>query len=1206
MKRVLTIRMGSLLTALAILFSLFPIPVAAVEAGWIDHAQMPEDYAEDASTVTINSAEELAWLAKTVNAGTTFQGKTIELTSNIDLVGSQWVPIGTKSHPFQGTLDGNGAVISGMQVSSDSGGLAGFFGYVQDAEIYDLELSSAVLTAQQTGIQRAGLLAGWVVGSTVSGVTVRDSSMEVTISGAAQFSSFGGLVGLVDFSESSGGSSSEISGCKATGITISYAGSADTSAAYTIDLGGWDGSAEFYLPVSLGGLVGAQGNPYHDKYRGAYGYPTSMDHCKAEDLTVTRTAGDGSLLEAIGGMIGSVQTAASVEDCSVEDLVADLTAEIPSTSLSDAILAGLYLGGVAGIFDGDSTMLRCSVIHGEVDSSVTGGHTDDSKNSGGFYGGLAGMLGASPGKTSDTRNPQHNHGLGSTLKACYSEIHFEVTAEESVRYVSSVRALNGTSSAIISITDTFCDITDITAEPTSPGNAYYPVYGYGYGVLSNAKNMQVSQLHPAAANTLYVGEAREPLSYTYHQVTNSSDSKVYASMGTSNAGNGFDLVTDLVRTYTYDTSVPAQGYGTDRLIFTEAGTYPITVEITNPDDPDSVVQFTKTVTVTPAPTSPEADSSAEILHQINSGDWHGSDTQDHILPSADEAVSIGYTITFDLLEVASMYEDASGDLWYSGEDFAYDFASPYDSFHDTTLTLAFTFDEGFQPSSEPITDQLSLESEILQPQWYAYTSDNNTLYIVCDVLADGGSPQTYEISLTGLTGTLSDSARAALRSSGRVNLKTTVQASGFLLGNDLEYAPTLHFKSQSEALCTFHVEGPQTWTVSYNLNGGTGDPNAYKAVSVMDGGTVAVAPAPIRSGYTFAGWSDGTILYQPGDALTVTGNLTLTAAWTENASPTPTPDPGDDSDQTPYLRFNSNGGTKFAPIEETDAFRINPYDDAEYGVHIPTRPGYCFTGWYRDSFLTRRVDEEESLLVNGYLTLFAGWEESIVPAMLNGSDHFAYIQGYADGTVRPNASITRAQVATIFFRLLDEGVRQDFLTTTHNFSDVAANDWANTAIATMSALGIIQGRSDGSFDPDAPITRAEFAAICARFASGGGTGGSAFTDISGHWAKAEIERAAALGWVWGFADGTFRPDAKITRAQAITMINRILNRLPEDKDDLLPGMNTWSDCRETDWYYLAIQEATNSHAFQPRDQIHERWTALTSTPDWSRYESTSV
>lgn len=113
-----------------------------------------------------------------------------------------------------------------------------------------------------------------------------------------------------------------------------------------------------------------------------------------------------------------------------------------------------------------------------------------------------------------------------------------------------------------------------------------------------------------------------------------------------------------------------------RLIFTEAGTYPITVEITNPDDPDSVVQFTKTVTVTPAPTSPEADSSAEILHQINSGDWHGSDTQDHFLPSVDEAVSIGYTITFDLLEVASMYEDASGDLWYSGEDFAYDFASP--------------------------------------------------------------------------------------------------------------------------------------------------------------------------------------------------------------------------------------------------------------------------------------------------------------------------------------------------------------------------------------------------------------------------------------------------------------------------------------------------------------------------------------------------
>lgn len=156
------------------------------------------------------------------------------------------------------------------------------------------------------------------------------------------------------------------------------------------------------------------------------------------------------------------------------------------------------------------------------------------KTAAGFYG-VGGHVRRFTRKNLRHKKPQHNHGLGSTLKACYSEIHFEVTAEESVRYVSSVRALNGTSSAIISITDTFCHITDITAEPTSPGNAYYPVYGYGYGVLSNAKNMQVSQLHPAAANTLYVGEAREPLSYTYHQVTNSSDSKVYASMGTSNA-----------------------------------------------------------------------------------------------------------------------------------------------------------------------------------------------------------------------------------------------------------------------------------------------------------------------------------------------------------------------------------------------------------------------------------------------------------------------------------------------------------------------------------------------------------------------------------------------------------------------------------------------------------------------------------------------
>ena len=362
--------------------------------------------------------------------------------------------------------------------------------------------------------------------------------------------------------------------------------------------------------------------------------------------------------------------------------------------------------------------------------------------------------------------------------------------------------------------------------------------------------------------------------------------------------------------------------------------------------------------------------------------------------------------------------------------------------------------------------------------------------------------------------------------------------------------------------------------------------------------------------------------FDAGTSLVTSGNLTAMVGATaidvpSNSAvtnlvayvePTPDPDPGTDpgtggGESDPYLRFDSNGGTDFAPIDgHGSSFSINPYEDEDYGTHIPSRPGYRFTGWYRDSRLARRVDEGETLRVTGSMTLFAGWEEMTVPALLNGDDHYAYIQGYADGTVRPNASITRAQVATIFFRLLDEDVREEYLTTSNRFPDVDEDYWANTAISTMAALGVINGRNNGTFDPGAYITRAEFAAICSRFDDSGVTGVSTLTDISGHWAEEEIRRAAALGWIHGFSDGTFRPDESITRAQAVTMINRVLCRQPEEADDLLPGMNTWTDCRADDWFYLAIQEAGNSHDYRPKDETYESWTVLHDTPDWSRYE----
>ena len=217
-----------------------------------------------------------------------------------------------------------------------------------------------------------------------------------------------------------------------------------------------------------------------------------------------------------------------------------------------------------------------------------------------------------------------------------------------------------------------------------------------------------------------------------------------------------------------------------------------------------------------------------------------------------------------------------------------------------------------------------------------------------------------------------------------------------------------------------------------------------------------------------------------------------------------------------------------------------------------------------------------------------------IPDMLNGDDHFAYVAGYTDGTVRPNAKITRAEVAMIFYRLLDEDVRAANENDSNAFSDVTDGMWFNTAVSTIARLDIVKGRSTEIFDPNAPITRAEFATICARFDHSKVESTESFSDIHGHWAEKFVERAAALGWVNGYMDGTFCPNATITRAEAMAMINRVLGRLPESEKDLLPGMKTWPDNADPSaWYYLTIQEATNGHTFERKaDGVHERWIKL--------------
>ena len=228
-----------------------------------------------------------------------------------------------------------------------------------------------------------------------------------------------------------------------------------------------------------------------------------------------------------------------------------------------------------------------------------------------------------------------------------------------------------------------------------------------------------------------------------------------------------------------------------------------------------------------------------------------------------------------------------------------------------------------------------------------------------------------------------------------------------------------------------------------------------------------------------------------------------------------------------------------------------------------------------------------------------------VPTGLNGDDHYAYIVGYPDSTVRPQDGITRAEVATIFFRLLTDETRNANSTKSNSYSDVAEGAWYNHAVSTLSAMGIVKGDSNGKFNPNAPITRAEFAAIAARFDDKANTTAVDFSDIASHWAKNEISAAANNGWINGYTDGTFRPNNKITRAEAMTLVNRVLNRLPENSSDLLDSMIKWPDNSDASaWYYLAVQEATNSHAYsdKSKDDKYEKWTTIRETRDWTELE----
>lgn len=299
------------------------------------------------------------------------------------------------------------------------------------------------------------------------------------------------------------------------------------------------------------------------------------------------------------------------------------------------------------------------------------------------------------------------------------------------------------------------------------------------------------------------------------------------------------------------------------------------------------------------------------------------------------------------------------------------------------------------------------------------------------------------------------------------------------------------------------------------------------------------------------------------------------------------------------LTYVSNGGTEYP--DETYK------EGSEVAMSkIPTREGYTFLGWYADAELTQKVTK---VTMDSDKTVYAGWKEDETPVLEKG-DHSAYIVGYEDGTVRPENNITRAEVAAIFYRLLTDDARAEGWATANSFSDVKSGTWYNNGISTLANMKILNGYEDGTFRPDAYVTRAEFATIAAQFSGGPADEYADFTDVSkNHWASKYIAKAAKLGWISGDGDGKFRPEDYITRAEAMSLVNRVLERAV-DKEGLSEDAIQWPDNKPSAWYYYDVLEATNSHEYVRTDRpaknqtfCAEDWTELKENRDWKAMEA---
>ena len=636
------------------------------------------------------------------------------------------------------------------------------------------------------------------------------------------------------------------------------------------------------------------------------------------------------------------------------------------------------------------------------------------------------------------------------------------------------------------------------------------------------------------------------------------------------------------------------------------------------------------------------DNDITIKHGVNAAPADGDDPTAHIV---EKNATISYQATLDMknLDFGANPEHADTVLRIRTAMADIGTASLWDFIKNNSIGIFAGSEVNLHVKfSDKLVNPATLDGITLKSGWFKLDPNNKPTYnnttgywtIPCVIKVEGDEgvdTKNPMITLSGVSLSLTADAQGKLNS----NTALDIISEGYIDGTIMISTHELSLIGKSKdapAKNTAKLKlAVPTYTVTYDGNGAdsgkTTDPTAYatgaKATVKENNYT--------RGGYTFTGWNtkaDGSgDSYKTGDWITMTGSVILYAQWTRNSS-----HGGDDDDKYFFAiqkvdaqDGHALNGAKFELYQLDKNDRIvnrrvtttrqqsskngialfsvdnkKSYDGIWYYAEVSAPEGYVLD---RTEYEINHKDFSNSLSTAVKYADTVRNYRGTTPDLLNDSDHFAYVIGYMDGNVRPYGLISRAETTTIFFRLLKDSVRDGNLLTSNTYTDVADDYWANTAISTMTGLGIVQGRSTTTFDPKAPITRAQFAAICARFDTGKSSGTQSFTDIKGHWAEKYIERAAELGWIKGFEDGSFRPDTYITRAQAMTMINRVLNRIPEDESDLLPGMNVWPDCNPGDWFYLAVQEATNSHDFEHKAGNYEIWTELTKNPDWTRYEN---